>query len=440
MRPSTDPTPTLTGARASGPGEFRPVDRALPVAAGGKLVNLAHGGRYTLGNDNLGDLTLALPGGDNAWRMTVPASGNRIFMQPVFNTEVRTMGDVYKQDPTAFTSSAVNGTYVFQFDGTDIAGTRIANIGRFTANGAGTISNGVLESNDGGVLNSTTFTGTYNVSQNGRAPMQITTPAGTFNFALYVVSADLLIVGSNDDVVAGMPARIGLALRQSGGPFSAASLSGNYVFNLAGRNSATSAVATVGRFSSDGAGNVTGQLDRNDNYVNVIGGSYTATYTVDANGRGTINSTTLPQMVFYLAGPNKALLMEAPDARVQTGMLERQIAAPYATANLVGAFAQAMAPPTLLTSLTVTARVVYNGAGSETSVQDVNASLPCGLQTGSTTAPYTVSSSGRISIQDGNGNPLAAGYLITPGRYVLVLQRTANSSCDEVVHSYLAEQ
>jgi hypothetical protein len=353
---------------------------------------------------------------------------------------VRTTAEVYQQDRTAFTNAALYGTYVFQFNGADVAGTRIANIGRFSADGAGVIGNGVLESNEGGVMSSVTFTGTYDVGLNGRAPLRIVTPSGSFSFALYVVSADMLLIASNDDVVPGVPARIGIALRQSGAPYSAASLSGNYVFELAGRNSATSAVATVGRFVGDGAGNASGQLDRNDNYINTVGAAYTATYAVDANGRGTIGSSALPQLVFYLASPGKALLMEAGNARVHTGTLERQVTAPYSTANLVGSFAQGMAPPTLATSLTVTGRVTYDGAGSETSVQDVNAAAPCGIQSGSTTAPYSVSSTGRIGILDGSGNPLAAGYLVNPGRYVLVLQRGAGSACDEVVHHYFAEQ
>ena len=42
------------------------LDRALPPAAGGRMVNLAHGGRYALGSDNLGDLTLELSHGHTA--------------------------------------------------------------------------------------------------------------------------------------------------------------------------------------------------------------------------------------------------------------------------------------------------------------------------------------------------------------------------------------
>ena len=157
-------------------------------------------------------------------------------------------------------------------------------------------------------------------------------------------------------------------------------------------------------------------------------------------GRGTLGAAGLGQYVFYLAGPGRAVMMGAPDSRVQTGTLERQAAAPYSTTNLVGPFAQGTAPPAAVTALTVTARVVYDGLGTENSTQVVNAGLPCGQASGSTTAPYAVSPTGRIAITDSGGSPLAAAYLIDPGRYVLILQRQAGSACDEVVQVNYAEQ
>lgn len=417
------------------------VDRSLPVSAGGKLVGTTFTGTYALDNDNVGNLVFNFTGGgSNEWRIAANASGTQAFIQAYFNPDVRSSTVMYRTDPQQFTNAGVNGTYVFLLDGADIAGTRIANIGRFTANGNGSITSGVLESNEGGTLTSTPFTGTYNVASNGRAPMTITTPSGTYSFALRVVNADMVLLAANDDTVAGVPARAGVAYRQTGGPFSAASLNGAYVFDLAGRNSATSAIATVGRLTANGAGAAGGQLDRNNAYAITLGGSLSATYAVDSNGRGTLASTELGQLVFYLVSPNKALLMEAPNARVQTGTLERQAAAPYATANLVGQFSQGTAPPAALTSLTVTARVFYDGLGTENSTQVVNAAPPCGQAAGSTTAPYSVSSTGRIVIPDSGGNPLAAAYLINPGRYVLILQRQPGSACDEVVQVNYAEQ
>jgi hypothetical protein len=185
------------------------VDRSLPVAAGGKLVGATFTGTYAIDGDSVGNLVFNFTGGgSNEWRMAVNANGDRAFIQAYFNPEVLSSTVLYKTDPTQFTNAGVNGTYVFLLDGDTVAGTRIANIGRFTANGAGSITNGSLETNEGGSISSTIFTGTYNVGSNGRAPMTITTPSGTYNFALRVVNADMVLLTSNDDTASpiGRPA------------------------------------------------------------------------------------------------------------------------------------------------------------------------------------------------------------------------------------------
>lgn len=427
---------------ADGLGALRSgtVDRSLPVAAGGKLVDVPITGSYSLGADHTGTLTLALPLGNNEWRVAVNASGDKAFMQAYFDPAVRSSTVLYKADPAQFSNAGVNGTYTFLLEGANAAGERVANIGRFTANGAGSITNGALDSNEGGQISSASFTGSYSVAQNGRAAVTLTIGGRNFGFAMYVVNADMVILSANEDTATGVPARMGTAWRQTGGPYSAASLAGDYVFELAGRRSADAAVVTVGRLSSAGAGTASGQYDRDDDDAITLGASLDATYSVDAAGRGTLGSAQLGQLVFQLVSPDKALIMGAPDARVHLGTLERQRAAPYSTANLRGEFVQGTAAPAALNSLTVTARAVYDGMGSETSTQFVNAAAPCGQASGSTTAPYAVSANGRFAISDGAGGPLAAGYLIDPGRYVLILQRPSGSACDEVVQVNYAEQ
>jgi hypothetical protein len=398
------------------------------------------GGSYSLAADHTGTLVLGLPYGTNDWKVAVAADGDRAFIQAYFSPEVLSSTVLLRTDPARFSNAGIDGSYVFLLEGADVAGTRVVDIGRFNADGAGNIVSGALETNAGGALSSTLLTGSYSVAANGRAAATLTIAGRSFSFALYVIDAERLVMVSNDDLAAGVPARVGYAFRQVGAPFSAAALAGDYVFELAGRHAATSAIVTVGRLSSTGAGAASGQYDRNDNYAITVGGGLSASYTIDSSGRGLMDSPQLGPLVFYLVSPHKAVLMGAPDARAQAGTLERQQAAPYSTANLVGEFAQGTAGPAAQNSLTVTARVVYDGAGIETSTQLVNALPPCGQQSGSTVAPYTVSATGRIEIRDSGGSPLAAGYLIDPGRYVLILQRQKGSVCDEVVQINHAAQ
>lgn len=424
------------------------LDRTNALIVGGQpagnLTNQGFTGGYSIDNDGRGYLSMTFPFGSVAYSIAVPASGERFFLQAFYDTSVRGTAIVLKQDLTPLTAATLFGNYVFQWTGADVNGVRMANIGRFTADGNGTLSAGLIDTNDGlsTVIDSRTFTGTYTVGSNGRGTMQIAVPGvGSFNFALYVVSGDTLIVSSIDDLAAGKPMRIGLALRQAAGPYSAASLAGNYVFDLIGRNSATSAIGTVGRLSFDGNGNAAGLYDRNDNYVMtpVSGQPIAATYTIDANGRGLLDATTMARAVFYVVNPDRALLMEAPNTRVQVGTLQRQTAAPYATAALRGAFATESSPPALPVSLTITAATAFDGAGLATSTIDI--ATPCALQSAAfASASYTVSpTTGRIDARVG-GQQHAAGYLIDPVRYVLLMQRPSGGACDEVVHVVSAEQ
>ena len=419
-------------------------DSIVSNAAGGNRVNLGFSGSYGIGVDNRGELSFTLAtGGTVVWRSSHTASGDRAFMQPFYDVAARGNAVLHRTDPSAFNNSGVNGDYVFQWNGADVIGNRIANIGRFTANGAGAITGGLIDSNDGTTLTqNVVFTGSYNVSQTGRGTMQLDVAGSTFNFALYIVSADTLIVVSTDDLAAGTPIRIGYALRQSGGPFANASLQGNYVFDLAGRRSSSAAVATTGLIVSDGAGAMTGMLDRNDHYqmTPVTGQPFTAAYSIAANGRGTLTSTELPTTIFYLTGTGKALLMEGPGSSVQSGTMERQLAAPYSTANLIGQFAAGSSPPARLVSLSVTGQNFYDGLGNVPSALDI--ATPCTLAANATSnGTIAVSSAGRIDVRDFGGVQHAAGYLITPVRYVLTLQRASGDAvCDEVVHYYTTEQ
>lgn len=419
-------------------------DSIVSAAAGGNRVNLGFSGTYDIGTDNRGLFSFALAGGGTVdWRSSHTASGDRAFMQPFYSVAARGNAVLHRTDPTAFNNAGLNGDYVFQWNGADAAGNRIANIGRFTANGAGTISGGLIDANDGATLTQGVgFTGSYNVSPNGRGTMQLTIAGqGTFNFALYVVSADTLIVVSTDDLAAGTPIRIGYALRQSGGPFTNASLQGSQVFELTGRRSSSAALATTGLIVGDGTGTATGMLDRNDNYVISAGQSFTATYSVAANGRGTLTSSALPTTIFYLTGTGKALLMEGPGSSVQSGTMEQQLAAPYSTANLIGQFASGSSPPTRPVSLSVTGQNFYDGLGNVPSTLDI--ASPCALNAfAGSNATVAVSPTGRINVRDSGGVQHAAGYLVTPVRYVMTLQRASSDpvSCDEVVHFYTAEQ
>lgn len=418
------------------------LDRTCDASLGGNIVAQTYTGFYSLWTENRGSLAMIFPFGTVTFMHSLTTNGDEGFLQTFYDVNVRGTGDLMKQDPAAFAASAVNGDYVFQWTGSDSAGQRIAEIGRFSADGAGRITGGGLDLNNGTTLTEDIpIEGSYDVAADGRGTMDLTMQGiGTFSFALYVVSAETLIVTSIGDPGPGTPMLVGRALRQSGGPFSVASLQGNHVFEFTGRASVVAAVATAGLATSDGAGNLAGIFDRNDNNAVTAGQSYMATYDIAADGRGTIASATLPAMVFYMVRPDVALLMEGPGGAVQTGTMEAQTGVPFATGTLAGQYAQVSSPPALAPSVTVTAEVWYLGTGGIASIGDV--ASPCSLVGSSpSSGSFTVSPAGRIEVLDPGGARQAGGYMLSPLRYVLVLERVSSGQdCDEIVHLYRARR
>jgi hypothetical protein len=417
-------------------------DRTADQSLGGNLIGYPNTGSYTMWTPTRGSWTLVFAHGSVFYMLSLTTNGDAGFLQPFENPSVRGIYVLMRQDPGAFTASAFAGDYVFLWNGSDSEGNRIAEIGRLRADGAGLITGGELDLNDGStVTEGISLDGSYTVSTNGRGTMELSMEGlGTFQFAIYVVSAETLIVTSIGDPGPGTPMLIGLAHRQSDGPFSTASLQGSHIFELTGRRSSAAAVVTAGLATSDGAGNLSGVFDRNDANVVTAGEPYTATYSISSNGRGAIDSSTLPTMILHMARPDVALVMEGPGGAVQTGTMERQADVPYAKETLVGQYAQASSPPALVPSVTVTAEVLFSGSGDVAAVGDI--ASPCSLVNSSPSpGSFTVSPSGRFDVLDTGGGRQAGGYMLSPLRYVLVLERASSDpSCDEIVHLYRAQR
>src|SRR5882724_10714303 len=96
-----------------------------------------------------------------------------------------------------------------------------------------------------------------------------------------------------------------------------AALNGNYAFTfngMSGNGSVSSAFAAVGRFTADGAGNLTnGQLDTNTAGGGGAAQSFTGTYSIGADNRGvmTLNfSGSSARLAFAMMANGNAQLIE----------------------------------------------------------------------------------------------------------------------------------
>src|SRR5262249_19217747 len=149
---------------------------------------------------------------------------------------------------------------------------------------------GAEDFNDSAAVRSNVpFTGTASsMSSTGRGTVSFTSTLGTSQFAFYVVSANKVVFVSLDF----LSALLGSAEKQQSASFSPSSLNGSYAFLLAGASS-QGTVADVGRFVSDGDGNISnGVFDENDAGVVFQNQSFTGTYSLAASGRGTTTRTS----------------------------------------------------------------------------------------------------------------------------------------------------
>src|SRR5262249_32826207 len=179
--------------------------------------------------------------------------------------------------------------------------------------------------------------GTIAVGVSGRGTATFNTGRGTLTFAFYVVDGSHIKLVERDSA----PVMAGDAFRQTG-PFSNASVSGPFAFTVAGAD-VLSAVpfAAGGVLTSNGTGTITGGTeDFNDGGTITTNVALGGSYTMGANGRGTLSLTTsLGTSNFAIYPSSGGLLSVQTDVRfVTTGTALQQQAAPFTASSLSGTY------------------------------------------------------------------------------------------------------
>jgi len=307
------------------------------------------GGRYSIDADGRGSLSLTNSTGTTNYSISLVSSAQGTVAQT--DATVTASGTFQRQNPGSFSNAAIAGGYVFDFKGVEVVGTTVdpaSIIGRFDADGAGTIVNGLYDSNIAGTLSGQqTFpTGTfYRMDTNGDGTTfgRGTANIAGRNFAFYVVDATRIKFIGTD-----FPSELlGEAFAQQNIAFNDSSLVGNYAF-LIDRLNSGSLIATSGRFTADGAGNIANVIaDENHNGAVTLlpVGTVTGTYAVDANGFGggllqwTDTTAGTFSFIFYLISPTQAVLQETDSGIVSDGLFTAQTATPITTASMAGDYA-----------------------------------------------------------------------------------------------------
>ena len=367
--------------------------------------NLPATGSYKINKDGSGDLQFNFGNSTSALYRITFGDSSHFYMEEDdgFNTSG---GSGEKQDPTAF-ASIPSGTFVLQTH--DLAAGS-SKVGVTTWTG-GTIT-GTGDALVGGALSSVTISGTAQApaTATGRGTVTITDDTGTSNYAYYVVNASKIRL-FNTDFSSSLG--IGTAEKQTGGPFSAASLNGPYVFGSAGETSNVAGIHSVGLFTADGAGHVTdGSFDfvQDGSPVTDITLNSGSAYIVDAtSGRAKVDlnlsTGTTNEKVMYLVSPSRALFLVNDPINVEDGTADKQAGSAFSNSSMSGQYAFVMDGFDANAQLPYRDRVgtwTPNGSGTVSTSYVASGFLPSSPPAGSATAntlsgTYSVGTNGRTT-------------------------------------------
>jgi hypothetical protein len=410
------------------------------VGAGATVAAQSFTGTYSIGADNRGVMTLNIAGGTAKLAFAMTANGNAQFIEFDASGGAGKIGSgtMEKVDTTAYNTARITGDYAFGAAGSDNANNRAAIEGRFTSNGAGTLTNAAGDLNAYGTTFQMNFTAAnYTVSNTatGRGTMHLAftfggTP-GSLNFAFYVVNSGKLFVMENDMVTTATPLLNGVVVQQQtpAGGFSNASLNGHMVIYLTGLSICGSGGAGVpkavaGLLTTNGSGALSLTYDENFcRAPNSVTGA-AGTYSVAANGRTSITIGGF-SLVAYLVRSNQIFLF-LEDANVLFGFGERQAAGSFTNSALKGGYAGFTTNPAAFGVVVFSSEFTADGAsptGNMTGAEDIGA--PSGPVSGAAfRATYSVASSptngrGTMTVTSGTGGN-AVIYMISASKFVAV--------------------
>ena len=346
-------------------------------------------------------------------------------------------------NPAVNNDAELNGNYAFTFSGITGNGSVssvIATVGRFTADGAGNLTNGELETNGVGAraaLVAQSFTGTYSIGADNRGVMTLNISGSSTKFAFAMTASGSAQLIEFDASGGAGTVGSGTMEKADTTAYSASRIIGDYAFGAAGFDTANNRAAIEGRFTSNGTGVLANAAGDVDGYGTDYAMNFTAAnYAVSdvATGRGTMNlaftfggTPDTMNFVFYIVNSGKLFVMESDPVTTATPLLNGVVVQQQIPA---GGFTNASLNGNLVISLTghsacgtvsgvpkaVVGLLTTNGSGALSLTYDENF---CRAPNSVTGAPgtYSVASNGRASITIG-GYSLVA-YLMNVNQIFL---------------------
>jgi hypothetical protein len=336
----------------------------------------------------------------------------------------------------------LNGDYAFGFSGINGNGTTssaFGAVGRFTADGAGNLTNGELVTNGvgAGATSAQPFTGTYSIGADNRGVMTLNFSGSSAKLAF------AMLANGNAQFIefdaSGGSGTIGSGTMEKSDTtaYSTARITGDYAFGAAGFDNGNNRAAIEGRFTSNGTGTLTNAAGDVNGYGTDYPMTFTAaSYTVSntGTGRGTVHlaftfggTPDTMNFVFYIVNAGKLFVMESDPVTTTTPLLNGTVVQQQVP---VGGFSNAALNGNMVISLTghsacgtvsgipkaVAGLLTTNGSGALSLTYDENFCSAPNSVTGAA-GTYSVANNGRASITLG-GYSLVA-YLVNANQIFL---------------------
>jgi len=298
---------------------------------------------YSVNSDGRGAMTLLNNSGATSYSITFtsPTQGYIAETDGISGAS----GTFELQDSSSFTTSAMNGSFVFDVSGLD--GAALPNpdsiVGQIAISSGVVQNGGVYDENDGAVSSGPTSitNGTLAITDTTNGLGTLTFNNNNFQYAFVIVNSKKFHMIEIPAVASPVPITIGTANAQVAAPANNAGFNGSFAFLIAGVGTHTQN-EKAGRFTTDGNGGIsTSSFALDDKQLGssitqISSGQVTsANYTIDSNfpgsGRGTATMKTSKgtfQFIFYMSSATQGVIQDNGAGLVGDGVIMAQTSGP----------------------------------------------------------------------------------------------------------------
>jgi len=344
-------------------------------------------------------------------------------------------------------NALLNGHYAFLLTGFDSAGNVLDQIGSFLANGTGTITNGLGDSNNSGNATageqSFTFTGTYSIGSTDKRGQLVINSSNNTNPQYFCFAADTVVSGIATsgrviDATGDGSIQTGVFQIQipvTGG-FTTGQLTGGYAFGVQGVNGGTPLQrgGVAGQLSLNGSGSVSsGQVDiatynsssNATNYTAAAALSSGGTYTMGTGGRGTLTISAggggASFIIYQFGNGNGFFMLSSANINTNTllaGYAQQQTQSSFTTASVAakGVFRENGLDTSSGSGVddAQVGQIGFDGSGNFSYIDDENDGGNITAASGFVSANYAVTSLGYLTLSNAGNHP-PNFYLYAPG-------------------------